>query len=263
MELKADALNGTDYLSDKDTMSLTGLNLSGASAPDSVSIPDLVNALISRKLPEFDNLTGQQYLKDLVTSSTSSADAARSSALSASSETLKTAISYLEKMKTAENDLIKTYVSNGRDADGKLNKDALAAKKPGGSAGGSGGGAGGAAGGAAGGTGAGGAGGTGSSGGSGGSAGTGSAKPTGGSGGGKTADILINYYSGTSGVTTVEQKSSGGDKKNSDPSDNTVNQTPAAPDKDNRQEDLDEPIKPEEAAAKDAAKNTSKAKEGA
>jgi hypothetical protein len=265
MELKADALNGTDYLSDKHTMSLSGLNLSGVTAPDSVSIPDLVNALVSRQLPEFDNYTGQQYLKDLVTSSTSSADSARSSALSASSETLKTAISHLENMKTAENDLIKTYVSNGRDADGTLNKDALAAKKPGGSAGGSGGGAaGGTAGGAgSGGTGAGGAGGTGSAGGSGGSAGTGSAKPTGGSGGGKTADILINYYSGASGVTTVEQKSSGGDKKNSDPSDNTVNQTPAAPDNDNRQEDLDEPIKPGEAAAKDAAKNTSKAKEGA
>ena len=94
-------------------------------------------------------------------------------------------------------------------------------------------------------------------------AGTGSAKPTGGSGGGKTADILINYYNGASGVTTVEQKSSGGDKKNSDPSDNTVNQTPAAPGNDNRQEDLDKPIKPGETAAKDAAKNTSKAKEGA
>ncbi len=263
MELKADALNGTDYLSDKHTMSLSGLNLSGASAPDSVSIPDLVNALISRQLPEFDNLTGQQYLKDLVTSSTSSADAARSSALTTSSEALKTAISHVEKMKTAENDLIKTYVSNGRDADGTLNKDALAAKKPGGSAGGSGGGAGGAAGGTAGGAGAGGAGGSGSAGGSGGSAGTGSAKPTGGSGGGKTADILINYYSGASGVTTVEQKSSGGDKKNSDPSDNTVNQTPAAPDNDISQETIDELIELGEAAAKDAGKNTSKAKEGA
>ena len=288
MELKADALNGTDYLSDKHTMSLSGLNLSGVTAPDSVSIPELVDALVSRKLPEFDNITGQQYLKDLVTSSTSSADAARSSALTASSEALKTAISHLEKMKTAENDLIKTYVSNGRDADGTLNKDALAAKKPGGSAGGSGGGAGGSGGGAAGGTTSGaGASGAGGSGSAGGSAGTGSAKPTGGSGGGKTADILINYYSGADSVATVVQKSSGGDKKNSDPCDKTVNQTPAAPDNDISQETIDElidaatnfnPGSPAgdisqetidelirlgEAAAKDAAKNTGKAKEGA
>ena len=281
MTLTADALKGTDYLSGKDTMSLTGLNLSGASAPDSVSIPDLVNALISRQLPEFDNLTGQQYLKDLVNGAANSADAARSSALSTSSEALKTAISHVEKMKTAENDLIKTYVSNGRDADGTLNKEALAGKKPGAGAGGSGA-AGSAAGGTAGGAGAGGAGGTGSAGGS---AGTGGAKPTGGSSG-KTADILINYYNGASGVTTVEQKPSSVDKKNGSSS-TVVNSKPAASDNDISQEDLDKlvdaalngmPGSPAgdisqealdklvelgQAASKDAMKNTHRAKEGA
>ena len=216
MELNAAALKDTDYLKDKNTLSLSALNLSGATNPTSVTVPDLVKALVDRKLPEFDDLTGQQYLKELMTGTASSADAARSAALSTSNDAMKTALSHVEKMQTAENDLTKAYLAKGLDKDGTPLKKADGTGGPG-----SGGGAGGTG---SGGTGSGGSGGAG--GGKGGSAGT----PTA-SGGGKTAEILINYYNGTAGVTTVAQGSGKTDSKPSAPSDG-ANDAPSAKPKD-------------------------------
>ena len=192
-------------------MALTGLNLSGVSNPESASMPDIISALIGKNLPEFDNITGQQFLKDLVAGSTSSADAARTAALSNATDAMKQAMDHAEKQQSMENEMTKAYLAKNRDKDGNLFTDASSdgSNKPGGSGDGTGDGN--------------------RPGGSGGNKPGGSGGQGGSSGGGKTADILINYYNGSSGVTTVQQNApeKTKEKPNEDPT--PANPTPANP----------------------------------
>jgi hypothetical protein len=111
---------------------------------------------------------------------------------------MKKAMDHAAAMAATDNELIKTYLANGRNPDGTVAENAGATASGRVGAGGAGG--------------AGGSGGAGGAGGAGGSGGAGGGK--GGASGSGTADIIINYYNGTSGNTAVEQKGSGGNNNN-------------------------------------------------
>ncbi len=67
MGLSADALKGSNYLDDKTTQQISALNLVGAAQPQAIDVPNLINTLASKQAPQFDNLTGQQQLSEMMT----------------------------------------------------------------------------------------------------------------------------------------------------------------------------------------------------
>lgn len=92
MELSNNYLNNTDYLQGKNTSSITPLNIESATAPTSVTAPDLLKELREKARPDFGNLTGLDQLKDVLNKGTESAQNALEKGMDLTNNALKTSV---------------------------------------------------------------------------------------------------------------------------------------------------------------------------
>ena len=92
MEIGSDYLNNSDYLANKTTKDITALNLQGAAPATPVTAADLVSALVNKPVPQFNDLTALDQLRDILNEGTKSAAAGRDKAVETSADLAKTAL---------------------------------------------------------------------------------------------------------------------------------------------------------------------------
>lgn len=92
MSIDSSYLNNTDYLANKTTKDITALNIQGVTPTTPVTNVDLISALVNKKTPEFNNITGLDQLKDILNNGVNSASDGRNKALSAINELTKTTL---------------------------------------------------------------------------------------------------------------------------------------------------------------------------
>lgn len=99
MEIDHKGLNSTDYLAGKTTKGITPLNLQEASAATPVTTADLLTALVYKKPPIFDNITGLDQLKEILNEGTKSASSGRDRAIESSEKMAKAALEFFSANK--------------------------------------------------------------------------------------------------------------------------------------------------------------------
>ncbi len=99
MNIDSSYLNSSDYLAGKKTKDISALNLQGATAPNAVTVPDLISALVNKQAPNFKDITGLDQLKDVLNEGTKSAAAGRDNVISASTDLAKSALTGLLQSK--------------------------------------------------------------------------------------------------------------------------------------------------------------------
>ena len=92
MSIDNNYLNGNDYLKDKSTKDIKALNMTGASAPQAVTVPDLLSAMINKQTPSFNDITGLEQTASILNKATDSASTGRDKALEAANDSAKNAI---------------------------------------------------------------------------------------------------------------------------------------------------------------------------
>lgn len=105
MNLDNNYLSGKDYLSDKSTSDITGLNLQGASAAQPVTNADLITALVNKQMPSFNDITGLDQLKEVMNAATSSAAQGRETYIKESSAMADKALSAYSAKEERDNQL--------------------------------------------------------------------------------------------------------------------------------------------------------------
>ena len=108
MPIDGSYLNGNDYLAGKSTRDIQPMNLAGATATAPVTAADLIQALVSRQTPKFDNITGLDNLKEVLNNAANTTAAGRDNALNSANDIAKAAGSHafeLAKQK-AENEFL-------------------------------------------------------------------------------------------------------------------------------------------------------------
>ena len=136
MEITSDYLSKTDYLKDKNTSSITPLNIQSATAPTSLDAPDLLKELREKDRPNFGNLTGLDQLKEVLNRGTESAENALSKGMDLTKDALKTSVEGGKALcdsimgfingssKTSmQEDLLKKLIPETKGADGKVSYD--------------------------------------------------------------------------------------------------------------------------------------------
>lgn len=102
MSLDDKYLDGGDYLAGKTTKDITSLGLEGVKAPTAVSVPDLIKALVDKKTPSFNDITGLKELSTVVKAVTDSASSGRNAIITASADLFKKAIEAKSEVKKEE-----------------------------------------------------------------------------------------------------------------------------------------------------------------
>lgn len=96
MDIGKDYLNNTDYLDGKAPAGTTALNIQSATAPQSVTMTDLISVLAGKQTPQFGNITGLEQLKDILNEGTKSASSGRDKILDSNSAMLGKVIDLLK-----------------------------------------------------------------------------------------------------------------------------------------------------------------------
>ena len=124
----ADAIDNTAF---KETELLDGRTpaafvetAKGATAPESVSVPDLLKALTSKTTPEFNDISGQQLLSKLIQSVTDSATTGRDQIVQSNTDFITSALKGLIDL-----DKAKTEARAAAEKEAKAEADKAAAEK--------------------------------------------------------------------------------------------------------------------------------------
>ena len=120
MGIDKDYLNGTDYLRDKQPGGITPLNLSGVAAPQAVTVPDLVNALVQKQTPQFNDITGLQQTATLLQNASAKTVEAQNNALNQSALLAQQALGYASKQVDAD---VEKYKADKGIIDNKKKKE--------------------------------------------------------------------------------------------------------------------------------------------
>ena len=97
MTITPEYLNNRDYLDGKSTKDITALGVQGADAATPVTVPDLIKALVEKKTPEFENITGLEQLKDVLNTGTTSAAEGRKQVMDLSKDMAKLSVEILKE----------------------------------------------------------------------------------------------------------------------------------------------------------------------
>lgn len=97
IDIDSSYLNGADYLANKNTKDITSMGLQGATATTPVTVQDLLTAMVNKQTPQFENLTGQNQLAQLIGKNTDSATTGRDNVVNQSTSMVNKALDVFSK----------------------------------------------------------------------------------------------------------------------------------------------------------------------